>query len=123
MSLAVFAAVLVAGAVGGVARAWATWAVALVVARPGMGTVAVNLVGAFLAGVIAGGGVVVGGAASEVATVAAVGFLGAFTTFSTWMVELHGRWRAGARAAVAVEAIGTLAAGVALAGFGAWLVG
>ncbi len=118
MSLAAFAAVLVAGAAGGVARAWASWAVARVVARPGAGTLAVNLLGAFLAGVVAGSDL-----ASDLTTVAAVGFFGAFTTFSTWMVELHGRWRAGARAAVAAEAIGTLAVGVALAAFGAWLAG
>lgn len=118
MSLAAFAAVLVAGAAGGVARAWASWAVAQVVARPGAGTAAVNLLGAFLAGVVAGSGI-----ASDLATVAAVGFLGAFTTFSTWMVELHGRWRGGARASVVLEAIGTLAVGVGLAAFGAWLAG
>lgn len=115
MSVTTFVTVLVAGAAGGVARAWASWAVARVIARPGAGTAAVNLVGAFLAGVVAGGG-----AASEVATVAAVGFLGGFTTFSTWMAELHGRWRTGARAAVVTEAAATAVAGVALAALGAW---
>ena len=118
MTVATLAAVLVAGAAGGVARAWASWAVARAVARPGAGTVVVNLLGAFLAGVVVGSDV-----ASEVATVAAVGFLGAFTTFSTWVVELHGRWRSGAHAAVAIEAAATLAAGVAMAAFGARLVG
>lgn len=118
MSLATFAAVLVAGAAGGVARAWTSWAVAQVVARPGAGTLAVNLLGAFLAGVLAGGG-----RAPGVATVVAVGFLGAFSTFSTWMVELHGRWRAGERAAVGLEAVATLAAGAALAALGARLAG
>ncbi len=117
MTLATFVAVLAAGAAGGVARAWASWAVARVVARAGAGTFVINLVGAFLAGVVAGSG-----AASGVATIAAVGFLGAFTTFSTWMVELHGRWRSGERAGVAFEAIGTLAAGAALAALGAWSV-
>ncbi|MDF1523384.1 MAG: CrcB family protein, partial [Trueperaceae bacterium] len=72
--------------------------------------------GAFLTGVVAGGG-----AGSELATIAAVGFLGAFTTFSTWMAELHGRWRSGARAGSLLEAVATLAVGVVLAAFGAWL--
>ncbi len=121
MSLAAFATVLLAGAAGGVARAWASWAVARVVARPRAGTTVVNLVGAFLAGIVAGS-VAGDRVAFGVATVAAVGFLGAFTTFSTWMLELHGRWREGARAAVALEAIATLAAGAALAACGAWLV-
>jgi CrcB protein len=116
VTLATFVAVLAAGAAGGVARAWASWAVARLVPRVGAGTLAVNLAGAFLAGVVAGGG-----AGTELATVAAVGFLGAFTTFSTWMVELHGRWRAGARGGVLIEAAATLAAGVALAALGAWL--
>jgi CrcB protein len=115
VTLATFVAVLAAGAAGGVARAWASWAVARVVARPGAGTLVVNLVGAFLAGVVTGGG-----APSDVATIAAVGFLGAFTTFSTWMVELHARWRAGGRVVIAIEAVATLAAGVALAALGAW---
>ncbi|MFN2321621.1 MAG: CrcB family protein [Trueperaceae bacterium] len=118
MSVAAFVAVLAAGAAGGVARAWASWAVVRVVARPGAGTLAVNLIGAFLAGAVARAG-----AGSEIATVAAVGFLGAFTTFSTWMVELHARWRAGAHAAVAIEAAATLGAGVALAALGAWTMG
>jgi CrcB protein len=118
VTLATFAAVLVAGAAGGVARAWASWAVARVVARPGAGTHAVNLLGAFLAGLVAGGGV-----GTELATVAAVGFLGAFTTFSTWMAELHGRWRGGTRWAVVVEAAATLAVGAALAALGASLAG
>ena len=113
MSLATFVAVLVAGAAGGVARAWATWAVARLVARPGAGTAAVNLLGAFLAGAVAGDD------GAHVTTIVAVGFLGAFTTFSTWMVELHGRWRRGARAALALEAVATLALGVALAAVGA----
>jgi CrcB protein len=121
VSLAAFAAVVLAGAAGGVARAWLSWAVARVVARPGAGTTAVNLLGAFLAGVVVGG-VAGDRGAADVATGAAVGFLGAFTTFSTWMVELHGRWRVGARAAVALEAIATLGAGVVLAMCGAWLV-
>lgn len=122
MSLATFAAVLVAGAAGGVARAWTSWAVAQVVARPGAGTLVVNLLGAFLAGVLASGGRAPG-VETGVATVVAVGFLGAFSTFSTWMVELHGRWRAGERAAVGLEAVATLAAGAALAALGARLAG
>lgn len=47
-----------------------------------VGTLAVNLSGAFLLGLLIGGGDV------ESASVAAgTGFLGGFTTFSTWMFE------------------------------------
>jgi CrcB protein len=46
------------------------------------GTLVVNVVGAFALGVLAGAGV--GG---DAWTLAATGFLGAFTTFSTWVVD------------------------------------
>lgn len=120
MNAAVFAAAVAAGAVGAVTRAWVTWLVARWVGHPGTGTLVVNLTGAVLAGWVAG-------AAerwpSGVAAALLVGFLGAFTTFSTWMVELHGRWRRGARASVVVEAAATLAAGVALASVASTLAG
>jgi CrcB protein len=48
------------------------------------GTLAVNLSGAFLLGVLAGAAV--GGDAYRFA---ATGLLGSFTTFSTWMLESH----------------------------------
>lgn len=46
------------------------------------GTMSVNLVGAFLVGLLAG--LVESG---SMAAVAAAGYLGGFTTFSTWMIE------------------------------------
>jgi CrcB protein len=46
------------------------------------GTLAVNLTGAFAAGVLAGAGV-----GATALLVLGTGFLGAYTTFSTWMVE------------------------------------
>ncbi|MEI7521518.1 MAG: CrcB family protein [Thermoleophilia bacterium] len=56
------------------------------------GVLAINLVGAFLLGLL------VGASPSGVAVIAlGTGFLGSFTTFSTWMVEtdrvaMAGRW-------------------------------
>jgi CrcB protein len=47
-----------------------------------IGTLTVNLTGAFVLGVVAGVG-----DGQTVPTMALVGFLGGFTTFSTWMVE------------------------------------
>jgi CrcB protein len=46
------------------------------------GTLVVNLTGAFAAGVLAGFGV-----SAPALMILGTGFLGAYTTFSTWMVE------------------------------------
>jgi fluoride exporter len=46
------------------------------------GTLFVNLTGAFVAGVVAGAGV-----SPTALLIAGTGFLGGYTTFSTWMVE------------------------------------
>jgi fluoride exporter len=46
------------------------------------GTLFVNLTGAFVAGLVTGLG-----ASSTVLLIAGTGFLGGYTTFSTWMVE------------------------------------
>jgi CrcB protein len=49
-----------------------------------LGTFAVNVVGAFLLGVVAGAV-----ASEDASRLLATGALGAFTTFSTWMLESH----------------------------------
>ncbi|HUG09291.1 MAG TPA: CrcB family protein [Acidimicrobiia bacterium] len=78
-----------------------------------VGTMSVNLVGAFLVGFVAA----VGNADSMTA-VAAAGYLGGFTTFSTWMIETIRlgipplRWRSGLNLVLA------LIAGVLLAAAG-----
>jgi len=86
------------GALGALAR----YRVSL--ARPEHGTLIVNLTGAFALGVLTGAGVK--GAAL---LILGTGFLGAYTTFSTWMVE---------RRYVALSVV----AGPAVAGLG-WLAG
>jgi fluoride exporter len=72
------------------------------------GTLAVNLSGAFLLGVLAGAAL-----GADAYRIAATGLLGAFTTFSTWMLESHrlaedGRLRLGV-----ANLLGSLALGVA----------
>jgi CrcB protein len=69
------------------------------------GTLAVNVAGAFALGVLVGAGL--GG---DAYTLAATGFLGAFTTFSTWVVDarLLGA-RLGAANVVVALALGVLA--------------
>jgi len=68
------------------------------------GTLFVNLTGTFALGVLVGAGT-----SGTVLLILGTGFLGAYTTFSTWMVE---------RTYVATS----IAAGLALA-WGGWLLG
>jgi CrcB protein len=77
------------------------------------GTLAVNLSGAFALGLLVGAAV-----SGDALRLAGTGFLGAYTTFSTWMLETHRLAEDGrGRAAVANVAV-SLAAGVLLAWLG-----
>jgi CrcB protein len=79
------AALAVLGGLGAIARFLLDGAVASRLGRAfPFGTLAVNLTGAFALGVL--DGAAVGGDALRVA---GVGFLGAYTTFSTWALEAH----------------------------------
>lgn len=78
------------------------------------GTLAVNVVGSFALGLLAGAG--------EVTTVIlASGVLGSLTTFSTLAVETVGLWRRSRRRAMAYAAA-SLAGGVAAAWLGILVV-
>ena len=82
------------------------------------GTLAVNLTGAFALGVLAGATI-----SDDAYRIAGVGLLGAYTTFSTWMLESHrlaedGRLRLGG-----VNLIASLVAGVAVAWVGQRVAG
>lgn len=73
----------VAGAAGAVARYLVSgWAQERVRLDFPAGTLIVNVVGAFALGLMIGGGFL-----DSPPTLTVVGFLGGFTTFSTWMVE------------------------------------
>lgn len=105
MSLATWIGVALLGGIGTLARFLLDGAVSA--RAPGTfpsGTLAVNLSGAFALGVLAGAV-----SSGESLELVGTGFLGAFTTFSTWMLESHrlaedGEFRAGA-ANVAVSLI------------------
>ena len=114
MTAGVFAAVVLAGAAGAVARAAVSGAVQRRWRRRGVGTLAVNLAGAFALGLWLS----LPGVTAAWVEVVGTGFLGAFTTFSTWMAEAAAEWGAGRRAAVALS----LAAAVVL-GVGAAILG
>lgn len=111
-------AVAAAGAAGACARFAVDAAVSARLGAHGpWGTAVVNLTGAFAAGILAGLAPDRG-----IALVVGAGLLGAYTTFSTWMIEtaLLARVR-GHRAAV-VNVAGQVAAGLALAAAG-WAIG
>jgi fluoride exporter len=76
VTLLAWVAMTAAGALG----AYARFRLAAVLAPRGI--LAVNLSGAFAAGVVAGAGL-----GATALLILATGFLGAYTTFSTWMVE------------------------------------
>ena len=114
MTPVVFLALVAAGAFGAVARAWVGAAVRRRWHRRGLGTLVVNLSGAFVLGLWAGAP----GVPAAWLEVAGTGFLGAFTTFSTWMVEVTAAWRGGRRGSVIAELAATLALGVAAAALG-----
>ncbi|HSJ71559.1 MAG TPA: CrcB family protein [Acidimicrobiia bacterium] len=78
-----------------------------------LGTLAVNLTGAFLLGLLVGSGDV-----DSVAVIAGAGFLGGFTTFSTWMLETVRLGLVPLRARAIGNATVMLAGGLALAAIG-----
>lgn len=84
--------------------------------RTHLGTLAVNLVGAFALGVIVGAG-----SSHRVLLIVGGGLLGATTTFSTWMLESHRLGRDGRTAYAVANLAGSLAAGFAAALLGWWL--
>ena len=85
MSAAVVLAIGALGGVGAIARFLLDGAVAGRLGRAfPYGTLAVNLSGAFLLGVLAGAVV-----DPDASRIAGTGLLGAFTTFSTWALESH----------------------------------
>ena len=82
-----------------------------------VGTFAVNMAGSFAVGVLAGFHV-----ATQWAMLLGVGFLGAFTTFSTFNLEVVRMWEQGRRRAAALYVAASYGTGVALAALG-WAAG
>ncbi|OBI21382.1 camphor resistance protein CrcB [Mycobacterium sp. E2327] len=81
----VWSGVALVGGIGSVLRFVIDRAVARRVARSfPFGTLAVNVSGAFLLGFL--GGLAL---SKDAALVVGTGFVGAYTTFSTWMLETH----------------------------------
>jgi len=82
------------------------------------GTIVVNLTGSFALGVLVGL-VTYQGLSTEARTIVGTGFLGAYTTFSSFSYDSFGLFEAGARRHAGVNAVGSVAIGLlaATAGF------
>lgn len=107
-----FFALSLAGAVGAVCRYFVSgWIQARQQSVFPHGTLAVNVSGSFGLGLVAGLGAV-----ESFWALAAIGFFGGFTTFSTWMIETLGLRLASRRAALNLTL--SLAGGVLAAGAG-----
>jgi CrcB protein len=121
MSLLLVLGVGVVGGLGALARFALDGVVSAGVGREfPWGTLAVNLVGAFVLGVVVGTPV-----ASDPYRLVGTGLIGAFTTFSTWTFESHrlgedGELRAGLLNLILSLGLGLAAAWVGRA-LGGWL--
>jgi fluoride exporter len=108
---ALVAGVLLIGGLGAVAR----FAVDSLIQRRSrselpLGTFAVNVSGSFALGVLAGAS-----AASTLLLLAGTALIGSFTTFSTWMFETERLAEDGELELAVLNALGSLAAGLAAA--------
>jgi fluoride exporter len=109
VTAAVWTAVAALGGVGAVARFLVDAAVAVRLPRAfPWGTLAVNLSGAVALGMLAGAGV-----RGDGILLAGTATLGAYTTFSTWMLESIRLAEDGSRMLAVVNVVVSLAAGLA----------
>ena len=86
------------------------------------GTVVVNLSGSFVLGLIVGLATYQG-LDADVRTVVGTGFIGAYTTFSSFSYDTFGLLEEGATAAAWVNALGSIVVGLAAATAGFVLAG
>lgn len=104
--------------IGGAAGAAARFLLGTWIATPGRATLAVNVLGSFVLGVLTGASV--GG---PVALALGTGFCGAFTTFSSFAVETTEEYATGgSESAVRLAGVHLVGALIAVA-LGAWLGG
>jgi fluoride exporter len=117
MTVVVWAGVAVLGGLGAVARFVLDRSVAKRVARSfPFGTLTVNLSGAVLLGFL--GGLAL---SAHTALVVSTGFVGAYTTFSTWMFETHRLAEEREYGPAVANIVVSVLAGVAAAALGQWI--
>jgi fluoride exporter len=111
VSAALLVGVGLVGGLGAVARLLVDRGVSSVAGRElPLGTLAVNVTGSFALGVLVGA--VVG---DDALRLAGTGFIGAYTTFSTWMFESHRLEEEGGRRPAVANVVVSLALGLLVA--------
>jgi fluoride exporter len=112
----VWACVVLVGGVGSVLRFLVDRTVARRVARPfPFGTLAVNVSGAALLGFLSGQ------LSRDAALLADTAFVGAYTTFSTWMLETQRLGEERQTWAAGTNIVVTVVLGIAAATLGQWI--
>jgi CrcB protein len=115
--------VALAGALGALARFAVHGLVqSRTASRIPYGTIVVNVTGSFVLGVVVGVATY-HGLDADVRTVVGTGFLGAYTTFSSFSYDTFGLFEADAKRAALVTALGSVAMGWSAATVGFVLAG
>ena len=114
MSLGTYLLVGLAGSAGALARYGVDQAVGARVGRRfPWGILVVNLSGTFLLGLLVGAAL-----STDALRLAGAALLGAYTTFSTWMLDLHRLGWDGRRRSVLLDLVAPLVLGLAVAFLG-----
>jgi CrcB protein len=105
----IWAGIALLGGLGALARWWVDGRVSAHVHHGfPYGILVVNLTGTFALGVVAGAEL-----EGDARRLVATGFLGAYTTFSTWMLDTDRLWLQRHHRAAVVNLLGSLALGLA----------
>lgn len=115
------ALIALGGALGALGRVGVGELVASRFGKAELGTLAANLIGCFLMGAGKAAIAHLGWGSPEVRALVFSGFLGAFTTFSTFEADAFGLWQQGERMLAATYLTGSVVGGVGAFVFGWWL--
>lgn len=117
MTVAVWIGVMVLGGAGAVCRFLLDRAVTSALGRPfPFGTLVVNVSGALLLGILAGAAL-----SPQFALLLGVGFIGSYTTFSTWMLETQRLAEERRTGPALANLAGSVVVGLTAAALGLWL--
>ncbi len=113
---------LAAGAAGSLARYGVASLSYMLWGRSLWGTAIVNILGCLLFGAVTGAGARAQFLTTSTVTILTTGFLGAFTTFSTFIFDTSTLWASGRWGWAVVNLLGQNTAGLLALTFGMWLV-